>query len=60
MPILDGRGFQGWRKTDAIVTEIPVIVISGSSIFVPLEGVDAFLRKPVEVTGLLRLIADYR
>jgi len=60
MPILDGRGFLRWRETDPIVREIPVIVISGSSLFIPLEGVDAFLRKPVEVTGLLRLIADYR
>jgi len=60
MPILDGGGFLKWRETDPIVTEIPVIVVSGSSLFVPLEGVDAFLRKPVEVTGPLRLIADYR
>jgi CheY-like chemotaxis protein len=60
MPILDGRGFLRWRETDPIVTEIPVIVISGSSLPVPLAGVDALLRKPVEVTDLLRLIADYR
>jgi CheY-like chemotaxis protein len=60
MPILDGRGFLRWRETDPIVTEIPVIVISGSSLPVPLAGVDALLRKPVEVTDLLRVIADYR
>jgi CheY-like chemotaxis protein len=60
MPILDGRGFLRWRERDLIVTEIPVVVISGSSLPVPLEGVEACLRKPVEVTGLLRLIADYR
>ena len=60
MPILDGRGFLRWRETDPIVTKIPVIVISGSSLPVPLAGVDALLRKPVEVTDLLRLIADYR
>jgi two-component system, chemotaxis family, chemotaxis protein CheY len=60
MPILDGRGFLKWRKRDPIVAKIPVIVVSGSSLPFPLEGVEACLRKPVEVAGFLRLIADYR
>jgi CheY-like chemotaxis protein len=57
MPVLDGRGFLTIRARDPILREIPVVVVSGS----PqdgsrLEGIEAYLRKPVDFSDLVRLI----
>lgn len=59
MPVLDGRGFLRFRAQDPILREIPVLVVSASEPPVPHEGIEMFLRKPVEVSRLLEKIGQY-
>jgi len=59
MPVLDGRGFLRLRAQDPILREIPVFVVSASEPPILLEGIEMFLRKPVEVTRLLQMIGRY-
>ena len=59
MPVLDGRGFLRFRAQDPILREIPVLVVSASEPPVPREGIEMFLRKPVEVSRLLEKISQY-
>ena len=59
MPVLDGRGFLRFRAQDPILREIPVLVVSASEPPVPREGIEMFLRKPVEVSRLLEKIGQY-
>ena len=56
MPILDGRGFLQQRAQDRVLTNIPVIIVSGSRPDETLSEVEAFLPKPVEITRLLESI----
>jgi two-component system chemotaxis response regulator CheY len=60
MPVLDGRGFLRRRAQDPILREIPVVVVSASEPPTLFEGIEGFLRKPVEVTRLLHMIGRYR
>jgi CheY-like chemotaxis protein len=60
MPVLDGRGFLRLRARDPILREIPVFVVSASEPPILLEGIEMFMRKPVEVTRLLQIIGRYR
>src|SRR5580704_16369299 len=60
MPVLDGRGFLRLRARDPILREIPVFVVSASEPSILLEGIEMFMRKPVEVTRLLQIIGRYR
>jgi CheY-like chemotaxis protein len=57
---LDGRGFLRLRAQDPILRDIPVLVVSASEPPILLEGVEMFLRKPVEVTRLLQMIGRYK
>jgi CheY-like chemotaxis protein len=60
MPVLDGRGFLRVRAQDPILRDIPVLVVSASEPPILLEGVEMFLRKPVEVSRLLQMIGRYK
>ena len=60
MPVLDGAGFlQAMRSTDGH-RDIPCIVISSmpeSNIRARIDGYAAFLRKPFQLTEVIRLVA---
>jgi CheY-like chemotaxis protein len=60
MPVMDGRGFLKLRAADPILQDIPVIVVSGNpSTGKRIEGIDAYLRKPVEVDRLMQVIDQH-
>ena len=57
MPVMDGRGFLTLRASDPPLRDIPVVVISGNmQSGAPLEGIDAYLCKPVKVDRLIEII----
>lgn len=61
MPTMDGPTFLRVRAQDPILKEIPVLVVSGSPPpTAATEGIEGFLRKPVEVTQLLQAIGQYQ
>ncbi len=61
MPVLDGREFLKLRALDPILRDIPVVVVSGSNQPAEtLEGIDEYLRKPVEIERLMEIIDHYR
>ena len=59
MPVLDGRGFLKLRAADPILQDIPVVVVSGNPTGRRIEGIDAYLRKPVEVDRLIQVIDQH-
>ena len=60
MPVMDGRGFLKLRAEDPILRDIPVVVVSGSmQSEEPLDGIDAYLRKPVKVDRLIEIIDQH-
>jgi two-component system chemotaxis response regulator CheY len=60
MPVLNGREFLKRLAQDPVLRDIPVIVVSGNDNFdVPLEGVAAYLRKPVKPDRLVEIVDQY-
>jgi CheY-like chemotaxis protein len=60
MPVMDGRGFLKLCASDPILRDIPVVVVSGNmESGAPLEGIVAYLRKPVNVDCLLEIIDQH-
>jgi CheY-like chemotaxis protein len=63
MPGMDGFAFRRQQMHDATIADIPVAVLTGGGAHdeaaaAPL-GFVGFLRKPVEVSALLRLLDSY-
>src|ERR1700689_99389 len=57
MPVMDGRQFLRLRAEDPALRQIPVVVISGSPRSgEPLDGIDSYMSKPVDVDRLLEAI----
>lgn len=57
MPVLDGREFLRQRAQDPVRRDIPVVVVSGNDKSdVPLEGVVAYLTKPINPGRLVEVI----
>jgi CheY-like chemotaxis protein len=57
MPVMDGREFLKLRTQEPRLRRIPVVVISGNSPSgEPLDGIDYFLRKPVDTDRLIKII----
>jgi CheY-like chemotaxis protein len=57
MPIMDGRGFLKLRARDAILRQIPVVVLSGTpQRGEPLKGINAYLQKPVRSDRLIATV----
>jgi len=57
MPIMDGRGFLKLRAKDPMLREIPVVVVSGNPPSgEPLDGIDAYLQKPVRFDRLIAIV----
>ncbi len=60
MPIMDGRGFLKRRARDPDLREIPVVVVSANSRNQePLQGIDGYFRKPVNVDRLIEVIDQH-
>jgi CheY-like chemotaxis protein len=60
MPILDGREFLKRRAQDPVLRDIPVVVVSGNDNYdVPLQGIAAYLRKPVKPDRLEEIIDQH-
>jgi CheY-like chemotaxis protein len=57
MPVMDGHRFLELRAAEPILRPIPVVVLSGNSRSVEsLNGIDTYLRKPMDVERLLAII----
>jgi CheY-like chemotaxis protein len=55
MPVMDGNRFLERRDEDPVLRQIPVIVVSGNA-EKPLDGVTAYLLKPVRLENLIGAI----
>ncbi len=57
MPVLDGHEFLKYRAADPVLRHIPVVVVSANPRPLhPLEGIEAYLQKPLEPEVLLEII----
>ena len=57
MPVLDGHQFLKYRAEDPVLRRIPVVVVSANPRPPqPLEGIEAYLQKPLEPDVLLEII----
>jgi CheY-like chemotaxis protein len=57
MPVMDGCRFLELRFANTMLRRIQVIVVSGNSPSgEPLNGIEAFPRKPVDAGRLLRIV----
>ena len=57
MPVMGGREFLERRARDPILRDIPVVVVSGNTMSdEPLEGIAAYLGKPVSIDRLIDVI----
>ena len=57
MPVLDGHQFLKYRAEDPVLRRIPVVVVSANPRPPqPLEGIEAYLQKPLEPEILLEII----
>ena len=60
MPVMDGRRFLELRAQDPFLRDIPVVVVSGNQpASQPIEGIDGYLRKPVNVDRLIDVIEQH-
>jgi CheY-like chemotaxis protein len=60
MPIMDGRGFLKLRAKDPMLRQIPVVVVSANPPSgEPLNGIDAYLQKPVSFDRIIAIV-DHR
>jgi CheY-like chemotaxis protein len=60
MPVMDGRGFLKLRAQDPFLRDIPVVVVSGNRpASQRMEGIDAYLCKPVNVDHLIDVIEQH-
>jgi CheY-like chemotaxis protein len=57
MPVMDGLGFLKIRAMDPALRQIPVAVVSGNPpLGEPLNGIDAYLEKPVSRHRLISVV----
>jgi CheY-like chemotaxis protein len=57
MPVMGGREFLERRARNPILRNIPVVVVSGNTMSdEPLEGIAAYLGKPVSIDRLIDVI----
>lgn len=60
MPIMDGWQFREAQMNDASYADIPVVVVSATArLEKPLDGISAFLKKPVNLEQLLDTVARH-
>ena len=59
MPVMTGRQFLDVFKDEPESSSIPVIIISAVADRIDTSGAQEFIRKPLEVSKLLEVIAKY-
>jgi CheY-like chemotaxis protein len=59
MPVLSGWEVLAAIRADSRLADLPVAVVSASGVRPP-EGATCFLRKPIELDALIRLVRDPR
>jgi CheY-like chemotaxis protein len=58
LPVMNGWQFLDRKRNDPALVKLPVVVISGSSTERP-QGAAGFLRKPISVPALLKVVNGY-
>lgn len=58
LPVMNGWQFLDRKRNDPALVKLPVVVISGSSTQRP-QGAAGFLRKPISVPALLKVVDGY-
>jgi CheY-like chemotaxis protein len=60
MPVMDGWTFRTRQRSDPLIADIPVIVVSGADAdrFNELGAVAAALEKPVSLSSIVSLLRD--
>jgi len=53
MPVLDGIGFLRELAADPILPRMPVLMLTASNSAGPVEGIAAFIKKPLDLDVLL-------
>jgi CheY-like chemotaxis protein len=57
MPVLDGHEFLRHRAVDPVLRHIPVVVVSANpEPMRPIDGIEAYLQKPLEPDRLFEII----
>jgi CheY-like chemotaxis protein len=59
MPIMDGRQFLDGMLADVVLAPIPVVIVSAALGSQSILGAAAFIKKPVDLDVLLKLVAHY-
>jgi CheY-like chemotaxis protein len=60
MPVMEGQAFLMLRSVYPVLRNVPVVVISGNmQSGAQLEGIDAYLRKPVRIERLIDIIGQH-
>jgi two-component system, chemotaxis family, chemotaxis protein CheY len=60
MPVLNGWQMLETAKSDAVLAQVPVVVISAAGDLPPPPGAAAFLRKPIRLETLLSTVDTHR
>jgi CheY-like chemotaxis protein len=55
MPVMDGREFRGWQRSDPRLESMPTIVMTGGSDINDIDA-DAAFQKPINFSALLSTI----
>jgi two-component system chemotaxis response regulator CheY len=58
MPVMGGREFLNKMSEDAVLSPIPVVVVSATANCDELEGAKCFMKKPVDLNQLLRTVEE--
>lgn len=60
MPVMNGWEFLEERRGDSVLSKIPVVALSAGYLGEgPIDGVVAFMPKPVDLEDLLRTVRTY-
>ena len=59
MPVMDGREFIGAKSQDDAIASIPVCIVSGVADKPDLQGVQGFVKKPIDFDCLLKFISQF-
>jgi CheY-like chemotaxis protein len=58
LPVMNGQQFLDRKRNDPALVKLPVVVISGISTERP-QGAAGFLRKPISIHALLKIVSGY-
>jgi len=59
MPVMNGWEFLEAQKGEVVLATIPVVIVSAAGERAKSAGASAFIKKPVELESLLRIVEKY-